>query len=189
MREPGKQANAWTAWRIGRWIAALALLLTPLAMMQVSDEWHWEPRGFVLAGVVLGGIGLLYDAAERASGSRAYRAGVAVALLAAFLLAWSTVVRDDDHGIGFLLTVVAAAVAAFAARFRPDGMARAMFGIAVMQALVGIAIATAPSVAAVPGSPSWFLLYSGFFALLWLLSAVLFRLAAKRPAKHVPLHD
>ncbi len=84
MNEPGvPQAQAHrNSWRIVRWIAALALVLTPAVMMQVSDEWHWTPRGFVLAGIVIGGLMLLYEIAERASGSRAYRAGAAVALAA-----------------------------------------------------------------------------------------------------------
>ena len=85
---------AWNSWRIARWTAALALLLMPLVMMQVSDEWHWGIGSFVAAGIMIGGVGLLYEIAERASGSRAYRAGVAVALMASFLTVWSTIVRD-----------------------------------------------------------------------------------------------
>ena len=48
-------AGAWNYWRIARWTAALALLLTPAVMMQISDEWHWTLRSFVAAGVVIGG--------------------------------------------------------------------------------------------------------------------------------------
>ena len=73
-------ASGWNIWRIARWSIAAALLLTPAVMMQVSDGWHWNIGSFLAAGVILGGMGLLYELAERASGSRAYRAGVAVAL-------------------------------------------------------------------------------------------------------------
>ena len=31
----------WNGWRIARWTAGALLLLTPLAMMQVSSEWNW----------------------------------------------------------------------------------------------------------------------------------------------------
>jgi hypothetical protein len=173
-------APAWNPWRIARWTAALALLLTPLAMMQVSDEWHWTAGSFVFAAIVIGGVGLLYELAERVSGSRAYRAGVAVALLASFLTVWTTLVRDDGNGIGFLLLVMAAGVAAFAAWFGPAGMARAMLGVATMQALLGIAMATAPSQASMPGGSFRALLFGGFFTALWLISAAFFRAAAKR---------
>ena len=170
---------AWNSWRIARWTSALALLLTPLIMMQVSEEWHWGIGSFVAAGIMIGGVGLLYEIAERASGSRAYRAGVAVALMASFLTVWTTIVRDDGTGIGFFLLIMAAAVGGFSAWFRPAGMARTMLGVAIMQTLLGLAIATAPSTASVPGGPFKILVFSGFFAAIWLISAAFFRAAAK----------
>ena len=65
---------------------------------------------------------------------------------------WTTIVRDDGNGIGFFMVIMAAVVGWFAAGFRPAGMARAMFGVAVMQAMVGMLIATAPITASIP---SW----------------------------------
>jgi hypothetical protein len=115
----------------------------------------------------------------RASGSRAYRAGVAVALVASFLTVWTTVVRDDGNGIGFFLLVMAAAVGGFAAWFRPAGMARTMLGVATMQALLGVALATTPSTESVPYGPLKVLLFSAGFVAMWLMSASFFRAAAK----------
>ena len=83
--------------------------------------------------------------AMEASGGKTYRAGIAVVLATSFLTVWTTVVRDDGNGIGFFLLIMAAAVGAFSAWFRPAGMARTMLGVAIMQVLLGIAIATAPS--------------------------------------------
>ena len=176
-----RAASLWTPWRIARWTAALVLLLVPAVMMRVSSEWHWGIGSFVVAGVMIGAVGLLYELAEKASGSRAYRAGVAIALVTSFLTVWTTIVRDDGNGIGFLLLVVTAAVGAFAAWFRPAGMARAMLGVAVMQALVGIAVATAPVTASVPDGSFRALVFSGVFSGLWLISAVCFRAAARGP--------
>jgi hypothetical protein len=112
--------------------------------------------------------------------SGAYRAGVGVALLSSFLIVWTTIVRDDGSGIGSFMVILAAAVGSFAAWFRPEGMARTMVGVAVMQALLGIAVATAPSTASIPGGSIKALLFSGFFAALWLASATLFFFASKR---------
>jgi len=134
---------------------------------------------------MIGGVGLLYEFAERASGSRAYRAGVAVALMASLLTVWTTLVRDDGDGIGFFLLIMAAMTGAFSAWFQPAGMARTMLGVAIMQTLLGVAIATAPSTASVPDGPSRILLFSGFFAAMWLISAAFFRAAAKRNQKAV----
>ncbi len=110
---------------------------------------------------------------------RAYRAGVAVALMTSFLTVWTTIVRDDGTGIGWFLVIMAAAVGGFAAWFRPAGMARTMLGVAIMQALLGAAVATAPSTASMPDGAFKAWLFSGFFAALWLISAAFFRVASK----------
>ena len=115
-----------------------------------------------------------------ASGSRAYRAGVAAAVVTSFLTVWATIVRDDGTGIGWFLVIMAAVVGAFSAWFQPAGMARTMLGVAIMQASLGAAIATAPSTASMPGGSFKPLLFSSFFAALWLISATFFRIASKR---------
>src|SRR4051812_9695050 len=110
---------------------------------------------------------------------RAYRTGVAVAVVASFLIVWTTVVRDDGSGMANFLVIMAAMVGAFSAWFRPAGMARTMVGVAIMQALLGVSIATAPMAASLPGGALRALLFSGFFAALWLISATFFHLASK----------
>jgi hypothetical protein len=114
------------------------------------------------------------------SESRAYRAGLAVAILASLLTVWTTIVRDDGTGIAYFLLIMAVVVGGFAAWFRPAGMARTMIGVAIMQALLGIATATAPSTASLPDGSSRALLFSGVFTALWLVSAAFFRVASKR---------
>ena len=169
----------WNAWRIARWTAVLVLLLLPAVMMQVSDEWNWGIGDFLFAGTMIGGVTLLYELAERASGSRAYRAGAGLALVTCLMNVWTTIVRDNGDGMIFFELVMAAVVGSFAAWFRPAGMSRTMIGVAVMQVLVGIAIATAPSAESFPGGAPRALLFNGFFALLWLTSAAFFRAAAR----------
>ena len=122
------------------------------------------------------------------SESGTYRAGVAVAVLASFLTVWTTIVRDDGTGVGWFLVITAAVVGGFAAWFRPAGMARTMLGVAIMQTLLGIAIATSPSSATMPGG--WFkpVLFSGLFAALWLVSAGFFRAAATSRHKEATAH-
>lgn len=114
-----------------------------------------------------------------ANGRRAYQCGVVVAVAASFLTVWTTIVRDDGNGAGFFMLILAAAVGAASAWFRPAGMARAMLGVAIMQVLLGALIATAPSTASVPGGSIRIMLFSGVFMALWLISAALFRAAAK----------
>jgi hypothetical protein len=165
--------TSWTGWRIARWSAVAVLLLLPLAMMQVVPDWNWGPGGFVLAGIVLGGPVLLYEMAARRAGSSAYGLGAALALATCFMLVWTTLVRDDGNGIGFLILVLAAAVSAFAVRLRAEGMARAMLGMAGIQAFLGLMIATAPR--GISGA----LLATGVFVALWLIAAACFRRSAR----------
>jgi predicted membrane channel-forming protein YqfA (hemolysin III family) len=113
------------------------------------------------------------------SSERAYRIGIAVALLTSFMTVWSTIVRDDGNGLVFFLIVMAAVVGAFSAWFEASGMARTMIGVAIMQALLGIGVATAPSTASMPGGAPRALLFNAVFAALWLASAGFFRAAAK----------
>jgi hypothetical protein len=114
-----------------------------------------------------------------------YRAGLAVAFGASFLTVWTTIVRDDGTAIGYFLVVMAIGVGWFAASFRPAGMARTMLGVAIMQALFGVAVATAPSIAKMPDGAIKALLFSGFFTALWLISAAFFRAASKKEQKVV----
>lgn len=174
-----KPAALWNRWRVARWLGAAALLLTPLVMMQFIPDWNWTVGSFLVAGTVIAGVLLLYELAERISDRRAYRIGSAIALGTSFLLVWSTLVRDDSQGIGFFLVVMTASVGAFAGRFSADAMARTMLGVATMQALLGLAVATAPIVARVPGASTWYLMYSGVFGLAWLIAAGSFYAAAK----------
>ena len=119
------------------------------------------------------------------SGKRAYRAGVAVWVVASFLTIWTTIVRDDGDGVGYFMVIMAAMVGGFSTWFHGAGLARTMVGVAVMQALLGSLIATAPITALAPGGPSKALLFNGVFAMLWLISAAFFRIASKEDREAV----
>ena len=112
--------------------------------------------------------------------SRPYRAGVAIAFVTSFLIVWTTIVRDDGQGLGNFGVIMAAMVGSFAALFHAAGLARTMLAVALMQVLIGIAIATAPITAAEPDGVFKAIVFSSVFAALWLLSAALFRAASKR---------
>ena len=121
------------------------------------------------------------------SQSRSYQAGFGIAVVTSLLTVWTTVVRDDGTGIGSLMVVMAAWVGAFAAWFRPAGMARAMIGVAAMQLSLGLLLATAPVIAAQPDGSVNAMLFGGGLAALWLVSSACFRTAVRieeRAAAH-----
>lgn len=114
------------------------------------------------------------------SSRTAYQMGVSVALITSFLIVWTTIVRDDGSGLGSFGVILAAAVGAFATEFRPKGLVRTGLAVAIVQLLIGIGIATAPSTTSLPGGASRVLIWTGVFAALWLFSAACFRAAARQ---------
>ena len=110
---------------------------------------------------------------DQASGGNLYRVGWVVAVVAALLTVWTTIVRDDGSGEGNLMIVLAVAVSAFAARLTAAGLARAMLGIAAMTVAMGLLMATDPSTPYVERAMLW----TGVLTFLWLASAALFRAA------------
>ena len=121
-------------------------------------------------------------------GRLAFRLGIALAAVTPLLIMWTTIVRDDGSGAGAIMLIMAAAVGSYAAKFQPAGMARAMVGVAVMQAALGALAATAPITATYPDGPLKAVLFNGVFALLWLGAAALFRAAGRGAGDRAPGH-
>jgi hypothetical protein len=173
--------NGWNSWRLARWLAGLALLLIPAVMMQVAPGWQWGPADFVFAAAMIFGTLGVYDLATRMPGGWAYRAGAALALAAVFLLVWINlavgIIGDEGNPLNAMyFGVIALGLAgAFAARFRPAGMARALFVAAFAQLAVA-----AVAVVAGPNEPPGLLGVLGLnlgFALMLAVSGALFRRA------------
>ncbi|HST35486.1 MAG TPA: hypothetical protein VLK25_02500 [Allosphingosinicella sp.] len=122
-------------------------------------------------------------------GSIFYRAGAAVALAAALIQVWMNlavgIVGEADNPVnqGFYGVVAAAAACAFTARFRAESMGRAMLAVAGVQALLALAVGTAPATARIePMGAAGVLMLSGGFVALWLISAALFHRSARGAA-------
>ena len=174
-------------WRIAAWATAAILLLLPLFAMQVTNEVAWDLADFVFAGVLIVGVGVAYELTVRMTGNTPYRAAVAVALAAAFILIWINlavgIIGTEDNPANLMYggVLVVGIIGAVIARFRPDEMARALFAAALAQAVVA-AIALIAGMQS-PVSPAIEILgLNGFFAALWLGSAWLFRKAAGKQA-------
>lgn len=120
-------------------------------------------------------------------GQTYYRMGAALAIAAAFLQVWMNLAvgivgePDNAQNQGFFGVAVAAAACAFTARFEAEGMVRAMLATAGVQAVLGLAVATAPITARVePNGVAGVLALSALFTALWLASSWLFRSSARQ---------
>lgn len=164
----------------------LVLLSIPLIAMQFTDEVNWDLSDFLIMGAALFGIALIYELITWKSDKKLFRAGVGVALLGAFLLFWVNgavgIIGNEGHPANLLFgaVFVVGLVGALVSKFRSKGMSNTMFIAAAVQMLV-------PLVALVIWSPndtSWspgvlgVFLLTGFFAVLFLVSGMLFRKAS-----------
>ncbi len=163
-------------WRLIAWSMAGLLLLLPFIAMQFTSQVAWSLGDFLILGTMLGTAGLILELAYWKAKTSAYRAGVGLAVLAAFLLFWINgavgIIGSEDNVANQMFTgvIAVALVGSFLARFKPAGMAQAMTAAAVAQILAFVVALTM----------GW-----GFigpitlvFTALWLGSAQLFRKAA-----------
>lgn len=146
---------------------------------------NWTLYDFAVMGGLLLGVGGAYVFLRRQADSRSYRLAAGIALAAAFLLFWMNgavgIIGSEDNkaNLMYVGVLAVAVVGGLIARFRPGGMARAMYVTALAQAAVA-AIAIVAGLG--PDSPKWpadVLILTAFFALLWLIAGRLFKKAAQ----------
>jgi hypothetical protein len=144
--------------------------------MQFTDEVNWDVADFALAAVLLLGVGIPLELAVRKSGDAAYRVGVGVALVAAFLLVWVNgavgIIGSENNDANLMYGGVLAVgiIGAIIARFKPEGMARALFATALAQTLVAV-IALVGRLGAPYSGPLEIVGINGFFVALFVGSA------------------
>jgi hypothetical protein len=174
--------------RLARLVLSVGLLLmVPLLAMQVTDQVIWTVTDFAVAGVLLLCTGLMYELAARETHPFAYRAAVAVALGAALILIWLNLAvgligsEADGANLMYVGVLGVGIIGAIIARLRPQGMARALFAMALAQALVtGLALIF--QLGAPWSPPMEIILLNGFFVAVFVGSALLFRRAARERA-------
>jgi GNAT superfamily N-acetyltransferase len=130
---------------------------------------------------------LLYSALKERStmlARNAYRFAAGVALAAAFILVWLSLgvgiigADGDPANMMYFGVLAVGIIGAIVARFRPHGMARALFATALAQALVaGITLIFGLGLPWSP--PVEILALNGFFVALFVGSAMLFRNAGR----------
>jgi hypothetical protein len=159
-------------------LVALGLLMVPLVASQVVDGWNWPARAFVIVYVLFFATGMAYAAIARKMGAWSYKAGVGVALVAGFALGWSNMVHvaDSENPANLVYySVLAVGVAgAWLARLEARGLARTLFAMAAMLALIAVML---PS-GAPPDLARNMAIGHGVFVALFTASGLLFRRAS-----------
>lgn len=166
-------------WRFMVWGGAAALMLAAIVAARVSDEMKWDPADFTLVGLMLLAACGAWEIAMLKTRNRAYSAAAIIAAGTAFLLFLVNgavgFIGDEGNPVNLLFfgVLTAAAGGAAVARFKAEGMARAMAVTAGIQVVAAaIAVAMVPDVRG-------FLVGTALFVPLWLLSSRLFARAAR----------
>lgn len=145
----------------------------------------WTALDYIVMGTLVGGIGLLFLLALRASQHWAYRLGAMIALGSAFLTIWINLAvgvigePDESANLLFFGVLLIAFASAAIGGFKARGMAHAMFIAAFAQALV---VASVLGFGLGAGSNDWpwvVLAIGGFFAAAFAAAGGLFLLAAR----------
>lgn len=127
-------------WRIAAWTGAGLVLMIPLIAMRFTGEVRWTGLDFAVAVAILAALIGAAELAVRLSNDWLYRAGVAVAVVAAFLMVWAQGAvglvgsENDLFNLLFLLPLLVGATGALVGRFRAGGMSRTLWAMAAVQA-------------------------------------------------------
>jgi VIT1/CCC1 family predicted Fe2+/Mn2+ transporter len=167
--------------------ATAAILVAPLVAMQFTDEVNWGLLDFIVMGFLLFGTGITYVLISRISERIAYRMAVGIAAVAGFLLIWMNlaigIIGSEDNPINLIYLGVLAIIiiGAVISKLQPLEMSRTMFATAIAQMLVPVIVLIfwRSYLEESPGMAGVFAL-NAFFAALFVISAFLFRSAARR---------
>lgn len=170
-------------WRGMRWVVwggATLLLLLPLVAMQFTREVKWTPSDFATMGVMLGLAGGVFELVVRVARNNTYVVAAGVAVAAALLMTWINlavgIIGNENNPANrmFFGVLALGLIAVAVARLKTLGMARAMEATAVAQAATCV-------VALAMGEGHGSVLIAWFVG-MWLVSAQLFRKAARQEA-------
>jgi len=172
-------------WRIVPWAVAALLLALPLVAMQFTAEVTWDETDFLVMGAMLFGACGLFELGTRMTGNAAYRAGVGLAVVAAFLLIWINlavgIIGSENNPANLMYAGVLAIgiIGIVIARFQPNGMMLALVATASAQALSALIALSFGWGSDGENWPQVIIVLNGFFTALWLASAAFFREAAR----------
>ena len=167
-------------------LVTAGILLIPFFGNIYVDGWNWHWYTFVLAGTLLFGAGLTYELVAKRMSNKAYKFAVGLAVVTAFILSWGNMVRvsESENPANLIYFGVPAVgfIGAFIVRFEPRGMARILFGMAIAQMAISVIALIFWNSDFAPGVARVFAL-NAFFAMLFAVSAFLFRRASATSSK------
>jgi len=177
MKNISKRTLIWT-------IIAILILMIPLAM-QFTGEVDWnESIAYSIILLIIGGAYEMVIALKKRN--KAYRRAFYTGLAGALLLGWANgavgIIGSENNPANLMYGAVFAVglIGALISRFRPRGMARTLFAVALVQVLIPVF-----ALLVWPAKASWgdagvigVFVINFIFASIFVVSALLFRRAS-----------
>ncbi|MHB9039713.1 MAG: hypothetical protein ACYC4T_03590 [Melioribacteraceae bacterium] len=176
-----KTPNTIIQYVFGVALLAAVLLLLPLLAMLITKEVDWSLFDFVAAWILLFSAGFTYRMVARKMNNIMYKAAVGVAVGTSLLLIWSNLavglIGSEDNPANWMYVGVLAIgfLGAIITRLQPKGMYRVLFSMAFAHALIAVIALIARLDMSAESSAIEILGVNGFFVVLWIGSALLFR--------------
>ncbi|MBN2312457.1 MAG: hypothetical protein JXM79_00920 [Sedimentisphaerales bacterium] len=186
MRENRKGIIIQNTRRFMVWAVVVALIVMIPIAMQFTNEVQWNEA--VAYSVILLAVGGLYELVMALrTRNKVYRFAFGVGLAGAFLLGWVNgavgIIASEDNPANLMYGAVFAVglIGSLISRFKPRGMARTLFAATFVQLLVPVF-----ALFVWPAQASWgepvvidVFVFNSIFAVLFVVSALLFRRAAR----------
>lgn len=174
-----KKSILWVA------VATVIILLVPLVAMQFTNEVDWSVSDFIIMGALIFGTGCAYVLISRFSTNLIYKTAIGLAIVATFLMIWANLgvglIGSGPHlgNLMYIGVVAVVIIGIILSGFSPVGMERAMYATAIaLMLLAGIALLA--NMHQYPGSSVAEIIgVNGFFAILYIISGLLFRNASQ----------
>jgi hypothetical protein len=172
-------------------IGTILLLMIPFVAMQFSRDVNWSLFDFVFAGVTLFGTGTAFELLSRRYDGIAYKLGIAGALGTGLFMVYSNgavgIIGDEDNAANLMYFGVLAVgfLGSIISRLKPTGMSYTLFAQALTQVVI-TAIVLLTDIQETSGSSiAEVLAVNCMFLVLWLGSALMFKLAENNEAKNL----
>ena len=167
-------------------LVTAGIVLIPFFGNVYVDGWSWHWYTFVLAGALIFGAGLTYESVAKRMNNGAYKFAVGLAVGTTLVFSWANMVRiSESENLAYLMyygVLAVGFIGAFIVRFEPRGMARILFGMAIAQMAISVIALIFWNSDFAPGVARVFAL-NAFFAMLFAVSAFLFRRASATSSK------
>jgi hypothetical protein len=166
-------------------LVTVGFMLIPLCGALYIDDWHWGWRGFVVVGAFVFSFALAYELAVKGMSNKSYRFAMGLAMATALVLSWMNFVLAVDVRLGnfmYLGVVVVGLVGAAIARLTARGMALALAGMTIAQILVPVIGLVVWKTGVAPAAAVPVIRLNAVFIVLFAISALLFRRAARMDA-------